>query len=376
MKKLIVVLVAGLIVVEGAYAGSSGSAPDSPSLQSTNINTTESDLSQVMQGQGYSRSEGGDASAEGGDSSAGAIANISTTSISNYKTRTPPLSMLPPYLPYWTHGGWGTIQAYFPNGPSSDDQVYERTFYPDDTDDMRELRGVLESLPYDGPLKVMGAMLNGVGVAFGGPDNFHHGRGFDIANSLIRARRPIGKPLLVFIDANVDRELLKEAGYAYVGKVSLEGKVNRNWDQVYDAAVAETLPWNVDILLVSGGMKGVTVGSTVAFPGGAGGFSQVNYSLSLFGAMSNGITEGKGEALVSAEGYRYWPQVVNRRRIPKYLYDRIHAKPKPTQDSAKAPQEVPPVTTKEKAPGIRVSQELFEMAGFEEGQRVDYLTIK
>ncbi len=125
-------------------------------------------------------------------------------------------------------------------------------------------------------------------------------------------------------------------------------------------------------------MKGVTVGSTVAFPGGAAGFSQVNYSLSLFGAMSNGITEGKGEALVSAEGYRYWPQAVNRRRIPKYFYDRIHAKTKPTQDqgSAKAVQEVRPVTTKEETPGIRVSQELFEMAGFEEGQRVDYLSIK
>jgi hypothetical protein len=241
---------------------------------------------------------------------------------------------------------------------------------------MRELRGVLESLPYDGPLKAMGAMLNGVGVAFGGPDNFHHGRGFDIANSLIRARRPRGKPLLVFIDANVDRKLLKEAGYAYVGKVSLEGKISRSWDHVYDAAVAETLPWDVDILLISGGMKGVTVGSTVAFPGGAGGFSQVNYSLSLFGAMSNGITEGKGEALVSAEGYRYWPQAVNRRRIPKYLYDRIHAKPKLAKDSAEAAQEVRPVTTKEKPPGITVSQELFEMAGFEDGQRVDYLTIK
>jgi len=281
--------------------------------------------------------------------------------------------MFPPYLPYWTHGGWGTIQAYFPNGPSSDDQVYERTFYPDDTDDMRELRGVLESLPYDGPLKAMGAMLNGVGVAFGGPDNFHHGRGFDIANSLIRARRPRGKPLLVFIDANVDRKLLKEAGYAYVGKVSLEGKVNRNWDQVYDAAVAETLPWDVDILLVSGGMKGVTVGSSVAFPGGAAGFSQANYSLSLFGAMSNGITEGKGEALVSAEGYRYWPLALIKRRIPKALYDRIHAKPKPKGEETA--QEIPPTTTKQQQAGVKVSQELFELAGFEQGQ-VQNLIIK
>ena len=358
MKKLIAVLVAGLMVVAGLGIPSPAHETN---VNSINQLQTEQNQMQNMQGQGY----------------AGASANINT--VSNYKTRTPPVSMFPPYLPYWTHGGWGTVTAYFPNGPNSDDQVYERRFNPGDPDEMKELRSVLESLSYEGPLKAIGGILNGVGAAFGGPDNFHHGRGFEIANSLVRTPRPRKKALLVFIDSNVDRNLLREAGYAYVGKVSLEGKVNRNWDHVYDAAVAETLPWDVDILLVSGGMKGVTVGSNSTFPVGGGAYTQLNYSLSLFGGTSNGITEGKGKALVSAEGYRYWPAVVSRRRIPKYLYDRIRPrlqKPEPKQDSAKAAQEVPLATTKEKRPGIRVSQELFDMAGFEEGQRVDYIAIK
>ena len=356
MKKLIVVLVAGLMVVAGAYARTSET-----NVSSVNQLQSEQSQMQTMQGQGY----------------AGASANVNT--VSNYKSRTPPISMFAPHLPYWAHGGWGTVTGYFPNGPNSDDQVYERRFNPCDPDDMRELRSVLESLSYDGPLNALGGILNGVGAVFGGPDNFHHGRGFEIANSLIRTPRPKGKPLLAFIDSNVDRNLLREAGYAYVGKVGLEGKMDRNWDHVYDAAIAETLPWDVDILLISGGMKGITVGSNVAFPVAGGAYTQVNYSLSLLGGVSSGITEGKGKALVSAEGYRYWPAVVNRRRIPEYLYDRIRLtaqKPEPTQDSAKAAQEAPPARMKKKAPGIRVSHELFEMAGFEEGQRVDYVTIK
>jgi len=338
----------------------------------------------IVQGQGYAcanpiiSAEGGDASAEGGESSSiaysggsssGAIASLSTTSISRSPTvRIPPLSVIPPYLPYWTHGGWGTINAYFPNGPSSNDTVYERTFNPHDPDDMRELRGVFDSISYSGLLEALGGVFNSVRVVFGGPDNFHHGKGFEIANAFIRDRRPEGKPLLVFIDSNVDRKLITKAGYAYVGKVSLEGEVERNWDQVYDAAVAEALPWDVDVLLISGGMKGVTVGSNISFPGAAGGYSQTNYSLSLFGAVSSGITEGKGKALVSAEGYRYWPQAIIKRRIPKALYDRIHAKP-PSPKGEETAQEIQQsTTTKQQQAGVKVSRELFELAGFEQGQ--------
>jgi hypothetical protein len=89
--------------------------------------------------------------------------------------------------------------------------------------------------------------------------------------------------------------------------------------------VAEALPWDVDILLVSGGMKGVTVGSNLTFPSGAAGYSQSNYSLSLFGAAATGITEGKGKAVVSGEAYRFAPLAVERRRIPEALYDRIRS---------------------------------------------------
>ena len=216
------------------------------SNQVTSINN------QNMQGQGYASAEGGDSSsyAVSGDASSGSISSISTNSVSNYHSRTPPVSMFPPYLPSWPHGGWGPIKAYFQNGPNGDDQVYERTFNPNNEIEMRELRGVLESLPYEGPLNFIGGILNGIGTVFGGPDNFHHGRGFEIASSVIRSRRPKGKPLLVFIDSNVNREFLRQSGIAYVGKISLEGKVDRNWDHVYEAAIAEALPWNVDIMFI------------------------------------------------------------------------------------------------------------------------------
>ena len=415
MKKLIAMLVPVLMLFSSAYSGSSNAelpenTPDTKVEVSTDVATYQSqDVSVVG---------GGDSDST---SSSSSDVSINSTSISNYRTRTQPITTFPPYLPYWNHGGWGTIKAYFPNGPNSDDQVYERIFNPRNPDDMQGLRGVLESLPYESPFGVVGGFLNGVGAVFGGPDNFHHGRGFEIANSLVRARRPARKPLLVFIDSNVDTNLLSKAGYAYVGKVSLEGGVERNWDHVYDAAVAEALPWDVDILLISGGMKGVTVGSNLAFPGAGGAYSQANYSISLFGAVSSGITEGKGKALVSAAGYRYCPALANRRRIPEAFYERFHSKfykrpaqelaEKPALIPAQEPEQIPPqeaeqmpaqaitkpvsvqnapqskVSPKEAPaafpaesrryiPGVEVSQELYDMAGFGAHQRVDNLTIR
>ncbi len=418
MKKLIAMLIPVLILFAGASAkGGNEVLPESTPETMIEVDT---DIA-ANQSQTVSVVGGGDATSS---TSSASGASITTTSISNYRTRTPPITTFPPYLPYWTHGGWGTIKAYFPNGPNSDDQVYERIFNPGNPVDMRELRGVLESLPYESPFGVFGGFLNGVGAIFGGPDNFHHGRGFEIANSLVRTRRPRGKPLLVFIDSNVDTNLLRNAGYAYVGKVSLEGKVDRNWDHVYDAAVAEALPWDVDILLISGGMKGVTVGSNLAFPGAGGAYSQANYSISMFGAVSSGITEGKGKAVVSAAGYRYCPALARRRRIPKAFYEKFHAKLQLVQKSTEvvrqalplpkkevyqaakeetcpvARKEVPPATQKEvcpapkketfpaaakekrqaiprkKCPGVRVSQELFDMAGFDEHQQVYHVIIK
>lgn len=383
-KAKLAMLVSMLIVFAGlryAHGSGTGHAPgDRISVNTADVLNTDQTQIQSVFGPGYATAESGDVYAEGGaggdassiaysgGSSSGAIASLSTTSISKPpRVRIPPLSVIPPYLPYWTHGGWGTVNAYFPNGPSGHDEVYERTFNPCDPQDMKELKGVFNSLPYSGLLETLAGAFNSVRVVLGGPDNFHHGKGFEIANAFIRERRPEGKPILVFIDSNVDRKLLNKAGYAYVGKVSLEGEVERNWDQVYDAAVAEALPWDVDVLLISGGMKGVTVGSNISFPGAAGGYSQTNYSLSLFGAVSSGITEGKGKAMVSAEGYRYWPQALIKRRIPKAFYDRIHAK-LPSPKGEETAQQVQPTATKQQQAGVKVSRELFELAGFEQGQ--------
>jgi hypothetical protein len=410
MKRLIPVL----IIVGGAYASGTIPVPKPPQPQvdidnnvNNNVNNIVENNIDTTQVQNVSVTAGGDSKsiAEGGDSSSSSSSvalggssksdsssasnsriSINNNTGSNLETRTPPLTVFPPYLPYWNHGGWGTVKAYFPNGPNNDDQIYERAFDPDNDDDMRDLRGVIEALSYEGPLEGIGGFLNGVGAIFGGPDNYHHGRGFEISSSLVRTRRPNGKPLLVFIDTNVDTNLLREAGYAYVGKVSLEGKVDRNWDQVYNAAVAETLPWDVDILLISGGMKGVTVGSNLSFPGAAGAYSQANYSISLFGSVSSGITEGKGKAIASAEAYRFWPQAANRRRIPQSFYNRIRAQfvpgtsnmriTEPRHNGVGSAQLDIAATQKRKSPGVEISQELYDLAGFNENQHVENLTVR
>jgi len=349
----------------------------------------------------------------------------------NSEGKTPPLTSFPPYLPYWNHGGWGTIKAYFPNGPTANDQIYETTFDPNDPRDMHEVRSVLRALPHRGLLAAAGGMLNTVAVVlFGKPDTYFHGRGIEIADSIVRDRRPEGKSLLVFIDSNVDMRLLGEEGYAYMGKVSIDADTDRNWDQAYKAAVAEALLWDVDILLVSGGMKGVTTGTNITFPSAAAGYGQVNYSLSLFGAKATGITEGKGKAILSAEAYRYAPRRLERRRIPTVIYDRIRSRPWPVSmlneaapastpvserigpegygsagdsatPAAPAPaavcpaagnpaQAVIPVPAPATAParrgeprqpayigpGVTMSRELYDLAGFPNDQQVGYVNVR
>jgi hypothetical protein len=417
MKRFVVVLIL-LMVTSGVTVGQS---------MNTNVQSNPSQIQNTQAvGGGYADSvsnsnavavsSGGESFSlsEGGwsDSDSSAILVLDTTSISNVKTRTMPLTTYPPYLPMWQHGGWGTIKAYFPNGPTSHDKVYERTFDPESDVDVREVKGILKSLPYSGALEMLGGFLNGVGTWFGGPSQYHHGRGFDIANGVARDRRPEGKPLLVFIDSYVDPTLLEEAGYAYVGRISLEGSHKRNWDHVYNAAIAEALPWDVDVLLISGGMKGVTVGSTTSISGG-GGYSQANYSLSLLPGNSRGVTEGKGEAVMSATAYRFCPEMLERRRLPQSLYDRIRIRP---QTAAAVPQgqagagpmaavarpsagaamprptasAMPTTTVVAKdeeddehvtAPvqtgtGIRMSQELYNMAGFSPGQTVNNVLVR
>jgi hypothetical protein len=410
MRRLMAVLI--MLVVTGGVTFGTGTGTGTTVTTDVQTTTTQVQNTQAI-ANGYadstsnssaiSLSGGGSADSwsvsEGGwsDSDSSAILVLDTTSISNYKSRVAPLTTYPPYLPMWQHGGWGTIKAYFANGPTSHDKVYERTFDPESEVDIREIKGILKSLPYSGALEMLGGFLNGVGTWFGGPSRYHHGRGFDIANSVIRDRRPEGKPLLVFIDSYVDAQLLEEAGYAYVGRMSLEGNYKRNWDHVYNAAVAEALPWDVDVLLISGGMKGVTVGATTSVSGG-GGYSQSNYSLSLLPGTSRGVTEGVGEAVMSATAYRFCPEMLERRRIPQSLYDRIRVRPQAAavdlegqmpaampRSSAAAPaaraqdQEgrvVGPDATGQTRPGIRMRQELYDMAGFAPGHTVDHVRVR
>jgi hypothetical protein len=190
-----------------------------------------------------------------------------------------------------------------------------------------------------------------------------------------------------------------------VGRISLEGSHKRNWDHVYNAAIAEALPWDVDVLLISGGMKGVTVGSTTSISGG-GGYSQANYSLSLLPGNSRGVTEGKGEAVMSATAYRFCPEMLERRRLPESLYDRIRLRPqaaaavspqgqavaRPPAAAAgmRKPTPAAPAVAKEedeehvpslepgtdKKAGIRMSQELYNMAGFSPGQTVNNVLVR
>ena len=424
MEKVLCVLVLTLSLALAAYGENGG--PDFYGSQQTAVGDV---INQITTNQSQDVSvNGGDSSS---DSQSNASVNMNSTSVSNYETRTPPLTSLPPYLPYWTHGGWGTVKAYFPNGPTANDQIYETTFDPKNPEEMREIRSVLKALPHAGLLQMVGGALNNVAVAlFGKPDTYFHGRGLEIADSIVRDRRPEAKPLLVFIDSNVDMNLLTEEGYAYVGKVSVEGDPERTWDHAYKAAVAEALLWDVDILLVSGGMKGVTTGTNITFPSAAAGYSQISYSLSLFGAKAKGITEGKGKAVLSAEAYRYLPSRIDRRRIPASIYDRIRLRPRPVAMSqvqptlvdqapiaaaeetrpapvdevaaAPACQEARPAPANEvvatparqeacqppaqqvrqtsrpapKSPGITMSRELFELAGFPNDQQVGYVSIR
>ena len=146
------------------------------------------------------------------------------------------------------------------------------------------------------------------------------------------------------------------------------------------------LPWDVDLLLVSGGMKGVTVGSNISFPNAAMGYSQVNYSLSLVGGVAKGITEAKGKPVISGEAYRYSPRLRYKRSMPRQFYESLQARyapdEQPMQPAAAARptpsgrlQPATPAYATGRQQGIPVSQELYNMAGFDPGQRIDHLSV-
>jgi len=368
MKKLMDALLVGALCLGSVVTAQSTVDVDNQ-LNSNLVQSTR------VVGGGDSRSDAV-AIAEGGtgvglsDSFSNSGVSIST----NVRGRTFPLGTAPAYLPLWQHGGWGTVKGYFANGPTAEDRVYERTFNPNDPEDMDQLRGVLTAIPYTGVLSTAGGLWNGITKMLGGPDRLHHGRGFEIANSIIRHRRHHGKPLMVFIDSEIDKKILFKAGYAYVGKISVEGKYSRNWDQVYNAAIAEALPWNVDILLVSGGMKGVTVGSNSAYPNASMGYSQLNYSLSLGGSHAKGVTEGKGKPVLSAEAFRFSPRMGRKQRLPRQFYSRLVARyAKAQEKSLQVPSAYVTPTTGIR--GVAISNELMQMAGFKqsEAQRIDYV---
>ncbi len=368
MKKLMDALLVGALCLGSVVTAQSTVDVDNQ-LNSNLVQSTR------VVGGGDSRSDAV-AIAEGGtgvglsDSFSNSGVSIST----NVRGRTFPLGTAPAYLPLWQHGGWGTVKGYFANGPTAEDRVYERTFNPNDPEDMDQLRGVLTAIPYTGVLSTAGGLWNGITKMLGGPDRLHHGRGFEIANSIIRHRRHYRKPLMVFIDSEIDKKILFKAGYAYVGKISIEGKHSRNWDQVYNAAIAEALPWDVDILLISGGMKGVTVGSNSAYPNASMGYSQLNYSLSLGGSHAKGVTEGKGKPVLSAEAFRFSPRMGRKQRLPRQFYSRLVARyAKAQEKSLQVPSAYVTPTTGIR--GVAISNELMQMAGFKqsEAQRIDYV---
>ena len=85
----------------------------------------------------------------------------------------------------------------------------------------------------------------------------------------------------------------------------------------------------------------------------------------------------KGERLFSlaVEAYRFAPQRIERRRIPESLYERIRARPiSVTRDGKGAPGSL--ARPSSRGPGIEVSRELYEMAGFEEGRKVDFVNVR
>lgn len=348
-------------------------------------NNVNADLTQnthvVGGGSSSSYSEGGDARSK---SSSGASVNYAPSSNSNYETRVQPPGFVPPYLPMWQHGGWGTVEGYFPNGPTTDDGAYERVFNPDDKDDIRMLKRLLRSAPYANG-------LNAIGGIFTSSLKTHRLRGFNIANAVLRDKRPKGKTIMLMIDDNIDRDLLKKAGYAYVGKISAEGDATRNWDQCYGAIIAESIPWDIDMVLISGGMKGVTVGHNIAF-GGGGGYSQVNYSLSLFGSKSSGVTEGKGKPMLSAECYRYNPQLSNKRNKPREFYQMLQARYAQDTPTIQVPGINPALPASAASPGVTTMQTdvpklnyqggvpvnaaLMEMAGIQQRHYVEYVATE
>jgi len=112
---------------------------------------------------------------------------------------------------------------------------------------------------------------------------------------------------------------------------------------------------------------------------------------------------------MNADGYRFCPELTGRRRIPQSFYERIRPAvrtiPEPRQEHRQEPRlerrreprehlmeqpghmmpapessgvgrAAPSATSRDNAGGVRVSRRLWEMAGFDENQMVDYVIVE
>ena len=274
------------------------------------------------------QAQGGAGGTGGTGGSAGAAVNFAPHSTSIVKTREQkvyPPGTSHPFHMYVNHGGWDLLKGYFVGGPSGDLTVYERQYTPSNKKDMDELYGVLEGMEHDRlidlPFDILNTAWRLCGWAYTAgqatPARLpHRFRGIEVENGFLKDKRPKDLPLMVFVDGSLNLSKLKAAGYVDVGTTTARAdNTSRTWDQVEASIVAETLPWNIEIIIISGGMKGISVATNDSIPVAIGaGSNDVGFTLQ--GATAKGATEGVAKAMIRARGYRKDPVRMKRISIP------------------------------------------------------------
>ncbi len=237
-------------------------------------------------------------------------------------------------------------QPRYGNSPSRDVGVYERVFRPNDYRDREKIRRIVQSAPYMGPIECLGGVLNEIGVALGASDRIHYGRGFLISSSVDRRIRPEGKPIRVLLDRHASPKRLKKAGYNYVGKVYIVGQYNHTWDHVYHVALAEVLPWDVDILVID---------------------TDLNTSRPWMHRCT--APHPCGRPVLSAEAYRRYPRFLSR---DQGCQGKIRASSSiPEQSQTRDPH-----SCQRNAVGITISRRLYALAGFTSEHQVYNVVLR
>jgi hypothetical protein len=251
------------------------------------------------------------------------------------------------------------------NSPSRDVRVYERLFRPNDFWDMEKIRRIIRSAPYMGPIECLGGVLNEIGVALGASDRIHYGRGFLISSSVDRRMRPDGKPIRVVLDRHASPERLKKARCTYVGKVYIVGQFHHTWDHVYYAALAEVIPWDVDILVIDTDLNTSRPWKPRCAPSKPPCTGRHHICLPC--PLPVSPPPPCGRPVLSAEAYRRYP-----RRISKAqgLPGKIRAS-MPKKSKTRVPQPCPQNTV-----GITMSRRLFALAGFTPQDRVYNVVLR